>query len=92
MPEPAWIRARIPGVGTFSQREDVPLAEDAEVLDGVDGLGPDGRPLPDQPEQPLEEPETAAPPAQSGHSAKAATTPGDDKAGTTTGVTSTSKE
>jgi hypothetical protein len=86
---PAWVRVRLPGVGTWSQRSDVPLVEGVTVLDGVDGLGPDGRPLPDQPEQPLEEPRPAT-----GSKPPAATTPGDNKAGTLTptGMTSPIKE
>lgn len=87
----AWVRVHLPGVGTWSQRGDVPLGEGVTVLAGIDGLGPDGRPLPDQPEQPLEEPA----PATSGKpAATAATTPGDNKAGTLTptGMTSPIKE
>lgn len=85
---PAWVRVHLPGVGTWSQREDVDLPEGAQILDGVDGLGLDGRPLQDTPEEPLDLPAEAAgrtaghPTAPADAAATAATTPGDDQAGT----------
>jgi len=51
MPEPAWVRVRKPGVGTWSQREDAPLVEGAVLVD-EHALDPAGRVVPDVPEQP----------------------------------------
>ncbi|WP_143448011.1 hypothetical protein [Kineosporia sp. R_H_3] len=108
---PAWVRVRLPGVGTWSQRDDVPMREGAEVLAGVEALDPAGRALPDVPEGALEgasdedfgewlergaaRPDDTSPAAPPGATAeKAATTPGDTKAGTPTptGTTSPNKE
>lgn len=111
---PAWVRVHLPGVGTWSQRDDVPTRPGAQVLDGVEALDPAGRPLPDVPEAALDgadddafgdwfeqsasEPDAQdapSPAAPAGATAeKAATTPGDTKAGTPTptGTTSPNKE
>lgn len=49
-PEIAWVRVHQPGVGTWSCRADVPLADDVEVLVDEPALDPTGRPLADVPE------------------------------------------
>lgn len=96
-PEIAWVRVHQPGVGKWSARADVPLAEGVVVLVDEPALDPTGRPLRDEPEAApegyvppgfeAEQPTPAAPAEQPGTSTASGsdastTSQGTPKAGT----------